>query len=62
MKKSIKTGKGILENSKIVYEYPKITKARFKKMALSLKDEHFCKVWKETFGESYDDFVEKMLK
>ena len=59
----IKTGKGILEQINTVYEFPtKITKAEVKEFALSLKDDDYCKLWKETFGESYEDYIEEIFK
>lgn len=56
------TGKGFLEQVKENYEFStNINKEDLKTFCMSISDENFETLWKESFGETYEEFVNKML-
>lgn len=58
----IKIGKGLLEQIKEIHEFPnKLTKEDLKDFLMSISDENYEILWKESFGETFEDFVNKIL-
>lgn len=59
---NIKIGKGIIDQINEIHEFTtKITKEDLKDFLMSISDENYEILWKESFGESYEDFVNKIL-
>lgn len=54
-------GKGLLTQINEVHEYPPITKEDIRKALMSISTEEYEEIWKRTFGESYKEFVDKLL-
>ena len=62
MKQEVKVGKGILDQIYEMHELPtKLTKEEVKDALMSISTESFENLWKESFGESYEDFVDCIL-
>lgn len=59
----IQTGKGLLaqinENHYIRYT---INKEEIRECLMSISDENYETLWKKTFGETYEEFINKMLE
>lgn len=59
---NIKIGKGIIDQINEIHEFTtKITKKEVKDALMSISTESFENLWKESFGESYEDFVNSVL-
>jgi len=58
----IHIGKGILAQVNEVHEYPPTTKEDIRKALMSISNEQYEEIWKETFGETYKEFVDKLLE
>ena len=60
----IQIGKGLLSQIDEVYKYPteKITKENIREALMSISDENYEALWKNSFGETYKDFVEHLLE
>lgn len=59
----IQTGKGLLaqinENHYIRHT---INKKEIREYLMSISDENYETLWKKTFGETYEEFINKMLE
>lgn len=58
----IQTGKGLLTQINEIYEYPPITKEDIRKALMSISTEEYEELWRRTFGETYEEFVNKLLE
>ena len=62
MVKEIVVGKGLLAQINEVHEYPIPTKDNIREALMSISTEEYETLWKETFGETYKEFVDKLLE
>lgn len=59
----IQIGKGLLEQIKETHEFSNIIdKEKVKKFCMDISDENYENLWKESFGETYKEFVDKMFE
>ena len=59
----IQIGKGLLTQINEIHEFSNIIdKEEVKKFCMSISDEGYENLWKETFGETYEEFIDKMLE
>lgn len=57
----IQIGKGLIKQVKEVHEYPPTTKEDIRKALMSISTEEYEEIWKRAFGETYKEFVDKLL-
>ncbi len=59
----IQTGKGLLVQINEVHPIKHaVTKENIRESLMSISDESFEILWKKTFGETYEEFINKMLE
>lgn len=58
----IQIGKGLLTQVNEVHEYPPATKEDIRKALMSISNKEYEELWKVTFGETYKEFVDKLLE
>lgn len=58
----IQIGKGLFTQINKVHEYPLPTKENIKEALMSISTEEYEAIWKRTFGETYKEFVDKLLE
>lgn len=58
---SFHIGKGLAKQINEVHEYPNATKEDIRKALMSISTEEYEELWRRTFGESYKEFVDKLL-
>lgn len=59
----IQIGKGLLVQINEIHEFSNIIdKEEVKKFCMRISDEAYENLWKESFGETYEEFIDKMLE
>lgn len=60
----IQIGEGLLAQINEVHEYPIpiATKENIREALISISDKRYEELWRETFGETYEEFVNKLLE
>ena len=59
----IQIGKGLLTQINEIHEFSNIIdKEEVKKFCMRISDEVYENLWKESFGETYEEFIDKMLE
>lgn len=59
----IQIGEGLLAQINEVHEYlPIATKENIREALMSISDKRYEELWRETFGETYEEFVNKLLE
>ena len=59
----IQIGKGLLTQINEIHEFSNIIdKEEVKKFCMRISDEAYENLWKESFGETYEEFIDKMLE
>lgn len=55
-------GEGLFTQLNEVYEYPPATKEDIRKALMSISNKWYEELWRRTFGETYKEFVNKLLE
>lgn len=58
----INIGKGLLTQINEVHEYSSITKENVREALMSISNKCYEELWRRTFGETYEEFVNKLLE
>lgn len=58
----IHIGKGIITQINEIHEYPSTTKEDIRKALMSISNKWYEELWKRTFGETYEEFINKLFK
>lgn len=59
--KPLHISEGFIKQVREVHEYPIATKESIRKALMSISTEEYEEIWKRAFGETYKEFVDKLL-
>lgn len=58
----IQTSKGLITQVNEIHEYPTVTKENIREALMSISNKWYEELWRRTFGETYEEFVNKLLE